>query len=567
MMVACFGEWKWRRNAPMACVKYLRSLLCGVALFSLLGCSKRGEAEQALDEVATGAQAETAPSKDGVTVGESSLVRTPAAAKESLAPAETANTSSELRAPSAIDPRSRAIMSALERSPLDIQRLLSGIREKYELEKVDDPKLQLADLLKRYEAGDKSVLLDLGLFVAYGDASIIDPAQAKAFFEEAAVDGESRALAELGRLYLAGIGMDRDPGAAHDYFAEAMAAGDSDGAFLLGMGYRNALFGEAEEATGIDYLKTAASMGHVAAANTLFDLSKRAGRELSEGQAASERRAAILDQLNAYPEIKGWLQLGVEKGDLASMLNLAEYYKISNSIGMALPVLQTAAELGSFDALKDLMDLSARTFRDAEHREAFKALLQPHIESGGKAKGEAQFRMAMLEALGGPGGNEEVRSLLTEASSGRYYKAWVALAKIDEGVPPLKALIDSLKMSEDDAYVRWTHRKELEMPSVDPNGRVQEKQPDAVAPVLTKIEHPSYPSELLAEALSGTVLVEVVIDENGKAVHGSIVESTHPAFEAPALEAARKMEFTPARRGGKAVAIKVRLPIYFNPAQ
>ena len=548
-------------------VDFLRAPVIVVLLFWLLGCSKPTKSENLAKEDLVETASQSDSDSRGSTLTDS-MVST-----EAKGNAVVAEKSSEFlpdakpRSPRRPDARVEAILAALERSPLDMQRMLDGIREKYELDRIDDPKLQLADLLKRYETGDRSVLLDLGLFVAYGDASIIDPAQAKAFFEEAAVDGEARALAELGRLYLTGTGTDRDAVAAQDYFEQAMAAGDLDGTFLLGMGYRNGLFGEAEEETGLDYITTAASMGHVAAANSLFELSRRTAIELSKDKPASERAALILKLLSEHSEMEQWLQRGVENGDLASMLNLSSYYKFSNSVDKALPVLEAAAELGSFDALKDLMDMSARKFRDPEYRESFKALLQPHVEGGGNAKGEARFRLAMLEAMDGSRSTDEVRRLLGEASSIRYYKAFVALAKIDEGEPPLKALVTALMLSESDAYVQWTNRKEIDMPETDPNGKVQEKLLGDVAPVLTKVGKPNYPPELLAEALSGKVIIEVIIDENGKAVRGQVVESNHPAFDASAMEAALQMEFTPALRGGQPTAMKVRVPVYFSPNQ
>jgi TonB family protein len=74
-----------------------------------------------------------------------------------------------------------------------------------------------------------------------------------------------------------------------------------------------------------------------------------------------------------------------------------------------------------------------------------------------------------------------------------------------------------------------------------------------------------YPDLLRQAGLQGRVVLEVVIDTLGRVERGSVVvvESAHPAFVAPAQQSLLKSLFRPARVRGKAVRVRVRVPIDF----
>jgi protein TonB len=76
---------------------------------------------------------------------------------------------------------------------------------------------------------------------------------------------------------------------------------------------------------------------------------------------------------------------------------------------------------------------------------------------------------------------------------------------------------------------------------------------------------PAYPELLRQAGLQGRVVLEVVIDTLGRVERGSVVvvESAHPAFVAPAQQSLLKSLFRPARVRGKAVRVRVRVPIEF----
>ncbi len=75
-----------------------------------------------------------------------------------------------------------------------------------------------------------------------------------------------------------------------------------------------------------------------------------------------------------------------------------------------------------------------------------------------------------------------------------------------------------------------------------------------------------YPDILRQAGIEGRVLLELVIDTTGHAERGSIrvLSSTHQLFEGPAREVAQASLFSPGRIQGRAVRVRVQLPINFS---
>lgn len=76
----------------------------------------------------------------------------------------------------------------------------------------------------------------------------------------------------------------------------------------------------------------------------------------------------------------------------------------------------------------------------------------------------------------------------------------------------------------------------------------------------------NYPAVLRDSRVSGRVVVELVVDEDGHAVPGSarVIEATHPAFGEATLRVADRFRFRPARINGNAVAVVVTIPIVWT---
>jgi TonB family protein len=85
-------------------------------------------------------------------------------------------------------------------------------------------------------------------------------------------------------------------------------------------------------------------------------------------------------------------------------------------------------------------------------------------------------------------------------------------------------------------------------------------------PTLLSDLRPRYPEQLRAATFSGEVVVEYVIDGNGRVAANSIrtLRSDHPAFTRSVREALLNARFRPGRRGGRSVAVLVRQRIRFE---
>lgn len=77
---------------------------------------------------------------------------------------------------------------------------------------------------------------------------------------------------------------------------------------------------------------------------------------------------------------------------------------------------------------------------------------------------------------------------------------------------------------------------------------------------------PVYPELLRQAGVQGQVVLEAVVDTTGrvKAASISVVSATHPGFVAPARQALVATLFRPARVGGRAVSMLVRVPFDFT---
>lgn len=77
---------------------------------------------------------------------------------------------------------------------------------------------------------------------------------------------------------------------------------------------------------------------------------------------------------------------------------------------------------------------------------------------------------------------------------------------------------------------------------------------------------PSYPAELQRRGLSGQVIVQFVVDEEGRVVEDSFrrIESSHALFTESVRAALPRMRFRPAEIGGRRVRQLVQQPFVFD---
>lgn len=75
---------------------------------------------------------------------------------------------------------------------------------------------------------------------------------------------------------------------------------------------------------------------------------------------------------------------------------------------------------------------------------------------------------------------------------------------------------------------------------------------------------PRYPGFAREQGREGTVLLVVTIDERGHLVDVEVIKRAGSGFDEEAMRAVRRSTFSPAKRGGKPVLCRARLPIRFQ---
>jgi TonB family protein len=84
-----------------------------------------------------------------------------------------------------------------------------------------------------------------------------------------------------------------------------------------------------------------------------------------------------------------------------------------------------------------------------------------------------------------------------------------------------------------------------------------EARPKFTAPELKKRVSAPYPPEALKLGLSGTVTLDIELDETGKVQNVTVVEKAGHGFDEAALAAVKQFEFTPARSDGSPIPSRV----------
>jgi TonB family protein len=80
----------------------------------------------------------------------------------------------------------------------------------------------------------------------------------------------------------------------------------------------------------------------------------------------------------------------------------------------------------------------------------------------------------------------------------------------------------------------------------------------------TSLPKPAYPAIARAAKASGTVVVQVLVDENGSVIYAHAV-SGHPLLQPSAVAAARQAKFAPTKLSGSAVKVSGVIRYEFTP--
>jgi RNA polymerase sigma factor (sigma-70 family) len=83
-------------------------------------------------------------------------------------------------------------------------------------------------------------------------------------------------------------------------------------------------------------------------------------------------------------------------------------------------------------------------------------------------------------------------------------------------------------------------------------------------PQIVAQPRPVYPMELVRAGVSGEAVISFVVDTEGRVRDTKAVSSTRREFEAAALEALQRWQFTPGEKDGRRVNTNFRVPIVFT---
>jgi TonB family protein len=86
---------------------------------------------------------------------------------------------------------------------------------------------------------------------------------------------------------------------------------------------------------------------------------------------------------------------------------------------------------------------------------------------------------------------------------------------------------------------------------------------DKAPPTPKRVSPPEYPEDAFRKKTRGTVLVDVLIGEEGEVAHTQVRLSV-PSLDEAALTCVRQWQFDPAREAGKPVAFLAHVPVRFN---
>ncbi len=96
---------------------------------------------------------------------------------------------------------------------------------------------------------------------------------------------------------------------------------------------------------------------------------------------------------------------------------------------------------------------------------------------------------------------------------------------------------------------------------------IVEDMPELIGGMQAIYEHLRYPEIARKAGIEGRVVVQFIIDEEGNVVDPVVVRGIGGGCDEAAIEAVKKVQFTPGRQRGRAVRVRYSLPITFRLSQ
>lgn len=93
---------------------------------------------------------------------------------------------------------------------------------------------------------------------------------------------------------------------------------------------------------------------------------------------------------------------------------------------------------------------------------------------------------------------------------------------------------------------------------------VVDEMPEIVGGLSSLYSQIEYPREAVRQGVEGRVFVQFVVDESGTPVDPVILRDIGAGCGEAAVEAIKKIKFTPGKQNGTAVKVKFSLPVSFE---
>lgn len=123
------------------------------------------------------------------------------------------------------------------------------------------------------------------------------------------------------------------------------------------------------------------------------------------------------------------------------------------------------------------------------------------------------------------------------------------------------ARLAALRAEREAALAR---QREANATPIESGARVYELKELDRAPVSQFQARPQYPFEMRRARIGGEVVVDFIIDTDGRVQLAHAIRSSRPEFEAAAVQAVSKWRFLPGQKEGKSVPTHMQVPIVFT---
>lgn len=91
-----------------------------------------------------------------------------------------------------------------------------------------------------------------------------------------------------------------------------------------------------------------------------------------------------------------------------------------------------------------------------------------------------------------------------------------------------------------------------------------EEMPELIGGMAALNRELDYPETAQRAGVEGTVVVQVIVDENGTPTQPSVLKSVHESLDREAVRAVMEMDFTPGKQRNRPVRVRTNVPVRFR---